>query len=65
MQYVSNISSIISHFAIGLGIIQNVFLLNCDILIIPQYYMYVIKFGSTSQIIQFFYLFHISFNCAY
>ena len=65
MQYVSNISLIISHFGICLGIVQNVFLLNWDILIISQYYMYVIKFRSTSQIIHLFYLFHVSFDCVY
>ena len=56
---------IISHFGICLGIVQNVFLLNWDILIISQYYMYVIKFRSTSQIIHLFYLFHVSFDCVY
>ena len=65
MQYFSNISLIISHFGIFLGIVQNVFLLNWDILIISQYYMYVVKFRSTSQIIHLFYLFHVSFDCVY
>ena len=62
---VSIFSLIISHFGMCSDIVQNVFLLNWYILIISQYYMYVIKFRSTSQIIHLFYLFHVSFDCVY